>query len=92
MLVNARLAVIGKLPASPEEPRLAPKADAAALRLQRVYIGGWRDVPVYDFESLAPGQSIAGPALIESPTTTVLIEAGDRATATPIGWLDVAVD
>jgi hypothetical protein len=29
--------------------------------------------------------------VIESATTTVLLRAGDCATVTPLGWLDIAV-
>jgi len=34
---------------------------------------------------------VAGPAIVESATTTVLLRPGDRATVTPQGWLDIAV-
>jgi N-methylhydantoinase A len=40
---------------------------------------------------LAPGQSIAGPAIVESAMTTVLLRPGDQARTTPHGWLDIAV-
>jgi N-methylhydantoinase A len=45
--------------------------------------------PVYDFEALAPQHTIAGPAIIESPITTVLLRQGEVATVTPLGWLDI---
>jgi N-methylhydantoinase A/oxoprolinase/acetone carboxylase beta subunit len=47
--------------------------------------------PVYRFGALAPAQPIAGPAIVESPMTTVLLRSGDAATVTPQGWLDIAV-
>jgi N-methylhydantoinase A len=90
VLVNARVAAVGHLPALPDEPALSPSATAAARTRRRVYLGGWRDVPVYDLQALAPGQRIDGPAVMEAPTTTVLLRAADRATVTPLGWLDVA--
>jgi N-methylhydantoinase A len=34
---------------------------------------------------------VAGPAIVESPTTTILLRPGDAATVTAHGWLDVAV-
>jgi N-methylhydantoinase A len=46
---------------------------------------------VYGFDDLAAGQGVEGPAIIESSTTTVLLREGDRAEATPLGWLHVAV-
>jgi N-methylhydantoinase A len=89
VLVNARLAVVGELPALPEEPALATRAPAAPRQRRRVYLDGWREVPVYDLDGLAPGQTVAGPALVEAATTTALLRAGERATVTPLGWLDV---
>jgi hypothetical protein len=32
-----------------------------------------------------------GPAIVESAMTTVLLRAGERATVTPLGWLDIAL-
>jgi N-methylhydantoinase A len=55
-----------------------------------VYLAGWREVPIFDFDALAPRQIIAGPAVIEAATTTVLLRPGDRAQVTGIGWLDIA--
>jgi N-methylhydantoinase A len=47
---------------------------------------------VFDFEALAPGQTIDGPALVESTTTTVLLRPGDRALVTTRGWLRIEVE
>jgi len=91
VLVNARCAVIGALPALPEEPVLGARATAAPVRQQRVYLGGWREIPVYRFEALAPGQTIVGPALVEGETTVALVGAEDSAVVTPHGWLDIAL-
>jgi N-methylhydantoinase A len=90
VLVNARVAVIGELPTLAAEHR-AVAASASPPGSRRVHLGGWMDVAVWDLDSLAPGQAIAGPAIIESSTTTVLLRAGDSATVTPLGWLDIAV-
>ena len=89
VLVNARLAVVGTLPALPAEPRLPERLPAAPRGSRRAYLGGWLDVAVYRLDDLAPGQELAGPALVESDTTTVLLRAGERAMVTPHGWLDV---
>jgi len=48
-------------------------------------------VPVYDFNTVAPGQRIAGPAIVESAMTTVLLRAKNTATVTTHGWLDISV-
>ncbi len=91
VLVNARVVAIGVLPDLPQEPRLPAGAPAPPRGERRVYLGDWKTVPVYDFERLAPEQRVAGPAIVESAMTTVLLRAGDDARATPHGWLDIAV-
>ena len=91
VLVNARAAVIGVLPGVPQEPVRAARADATPRGERRVWLRGWASVPVHEFDDLAPGQAIAGPAIVESAMTTVLLRTGNRATVTPHGWLDIAV-
>ncbi len=91
VLVNARLAAIGELPSLPAEPSVSARADAAPTGSRRVYFGGWTEAKVFNLEELAPGQSVSGPAIIESATTTVVLRTGDVATATGALWLDVAV-
>ena len=49
------------------------------------------DTPIYDFDALAPGQKINGPAIVESETTTVVLRPNDKATTTPFRWLDIEV-
>jgi N-methylhydantoinase A len=80
---------VGELPALPEEPALPARAPAGPRQRRRVYLDGWREVPVYDLDALGPGQVVAGPAIVEAATTTALLRPGERATVTPLGWLDV---
>jgi N-methylhydantoinase A len=91
VLVNARVAVVGRLPDPPAEPGLPDRPPALPRARRRIYLGQWCDVPVFDFEALAPGQALEGPAVVESATTTVLLRQGDLARTTPLGWLDIAV-
>jgi N-methylhydantoinase A len=91
VLVNARIAVIGELPALPQEPTIRAQEHAKATQVRRIYLGGWVEAPVYAFDALAPGQVLAGPALIESATTSVLLRRGDRGHTKSFGWLDVEV-
>jgi N-methylhydantoinase A len=91
VLVNARVVAIGILPDLPQEPRLPAAEPAPPRGERRIYLGDWKTVPVYDFERLAPEQAIAGPAIIESAMTTVLLRPQDKARATAHGWLDIAV-
>src|SRR5271163_77258 len=89
VLVNARVAVAGLLSALPQEPDLPEAPPAAPRSERRTYLDDWVTSPVYDFDALAPKQTIAGPAIVESPMTTVLLRQGETATVTPLGWLDI---
>jgi N-methylhydantoinase A len=91
VLVNARVVAIGVLPDLPQEPRLPAAEPAPPRGARRIYLGDWISVPVYDFERLAPGQTVAGPAIVESAMTTVLLRPQDKAQVTAHGWLDIAV-
>ena len=91
VLVNARVAVIGKLSAVPAEPALTPGPPATSTVTRQVHLEGWCELAVFDLETLAPGQRIEGPAIVESATTTVLLRAGDTARTTPHGWLDIDI-
>jgi N-methylhydantoinase A len=91
VLVNARVAVIGALPSPPQEPSLSDRPPAAPRARRRIYLDEWQEVRVFDFDALAPGQEVTGPALIESATTTVLLRPGDHALTSAIGWLHVSI-
>ena len=54
---------------------------------RRVYLGDWTDVPVYKLDGLPPGLQVKGPAIFESPTTTVLLRADERDYAFGLLWL-----
>lgn len=49
------------------------------------------DTAVYHADDLVPGVILSGPAIIEAPTTTILIGAGDRVTVDPDFGLSVEV-
>ncbi|MBV8122270.1 MAG: hydantoinase/oxoprolinase family protein, partial [Alphaproteobacteria bacterium] len=90
VLVNARVAVAGVLSSLPQEPAL-PEAEPCPPCGQRpIHLDGWTTAAVFDFDALAPAQSIMGPAIVESAMTTVLLRPGDRAKVTSLGWLDIA--
>jgi N-methylhydantoinase A len=91
VLVNAKVAVIGVLPGMPHEPDIGARSAASPRGEREIHLGGKLRVAVWDLDALAPGQEIAGPAIVESAMTTVLLRPGDRARVTPQGWLDIAV-
>ena len=91
VLVNARVAVAGILSALPQEPTL-PEGPATGPRSERpIYLDDWVTTPVWDFDTLAPAQEIAGPAIVESAMTTILLRRGEHAIVTRLGWLDIAI-
>jgi N-methylhydantoinase A len=91
VLVNARASVVGRLPPASGVAGGRGLAEAAVKSHRRVHLGRWTDVPVYDFSALAADQAVAGPAMVESDTTTVLLRAGDAARFDARGWLDITV-
>jgi N-methylhydantoinase A/acetophenone carboxylase len=63
----------------PEYPQSGPDPSAAGKGMRSVYwpdAGAMVDTPLYDFERLEPGNVIEGPAVIESPYTTIPIPEG----------------
>jgi len=61
VLVNARVAVAGVLPALPHEPGRSTMPPVAARTRRRIYLGDRHEVPVFDVEALCPGQSRTAP-------------------------------
>lgn len=83
-IINFRLSAMGEL----EKPRLKSyplgnKDSQLARKAGReVYFEEFRKyVPtdIYDFSRLSPGMEISGPAIIETPVTTVVVNPKDRA-------------
>ena len=91
VMVNGRMATVGLLPPLSVRDEPAGDAEAEPSGTREIYLGDWSAVPVYGFDTLAPGNAVLGPAVIESDTTTVLLRPGDTAHTTPQRWLDIAV-
>ncbi|HUF92723.1 MAG TPA: hydantoinase/oxoprolinase family protein [Candidatus Limnocylindria bacterium] len=91
VVVNARVAVVGALPALSPDSGVAGRGAATAPGRRRVYLGGWIEVPVHRMDELPAGFETKGPAIFESATTTVLVREGEQVTVTPHGWLDVRI-
>lgn len=55
----------------------APGGGAEPLRHRRVHFGtDWHETAIFDRLALPPGTVIEGPAILEQPDTTVLVEPG----------------
>lgn len=54
--------------------------------------GAPTSTPVHDGAILRPGGRIAGPAIVEEETTTVVIEPGWTAELHPSGWRPIERD
>lgn len=94
--ITFRVRAAGVLPFSPKLPELG-KADgtdpASALRtVRKVCLDartGFTDTPVYDYRKLRQGHVITGPAVIEVPTTTVVVPPGMAGTVDHLGNLTI---
>jgi N-methylhydantoinase A len=90
VFVNARVAAIGEVSQRGQAVRPTPSATLCSPRTTRqAWFGAWREVPVYAFDDLRPGHTLAGPAIIEAETTTVVVDAGDKVSVNALGWLDI---
>ena len=83
-LVNIEVSVIGKI-SKPKLPSLVPqegdisnaKTGSREMLFDQSY--DWIDTPIYDGEKFGAGALVTGPALIQEPTTTVVIKNGWQA-------------
>ncbi|WP_412520966.1 hydantoinase/oxoprolinase family protein [Actinomadura madurae] len=91
--ITYRVRAVGVLPFSPALPAVAPAdgPDPAAARVGsrpiRLGAGGYVDTAVYDYAALGAGHRITGPAIVEVPTTTVVVPAGTAGTVDGLGNL-----
>ncbi|MFN3686265.1 hydantoinase/oxoprolinase family protein [Salinarimonas sp.] len=95
-VLNLRTAIIGKRPKF-DLARLAPSADASLERARRgtrrVYVAGaWQEAAIYDRLALPVGAAIAGPAVLEQPDTTILIEPGFSGRVDRLGNIVIAAE
>jgi N-methylhydantoinase A len=68
--------------------KIISSAAAASKGTRKAYfknLGGMIDTPVYKGVDLKPGNRISAPAIIEEPTTTILVMPGSKASITKYG-------
>ncbi len=97
--ITYRVRGTGVLPFSPTLPELekADAADASPARTgtRKVCLGasqGYADTAIYDYTKLRAGHVLRGPAVIEVPTTTVVVPHGTTGTVDRLGNLHIALD
>ena len=94
-MTNFRLTARGLI----DRPRLEPEPLARAVSAHAktgrrpIFVeakGGMAEADIYSFEKLAPGNVVAGPAVIHTPITTIVLQAGQRGTMD--GYRNLLVD
>jgi N-methylhydantoinase A len=84
-LINLAVTVLGKVPAIriPEAPAGGPDATHAHVAERPAFFvehGRYIDTPVFDGSLVQPGNVFAGPAIVEEPTTTIVVFPGSTMT------------
>jgi N-methylhydantoinase A len=94
--ITFRVRGVGVLPFSPALPEVpaAASADPAEAQAGRRPVcldaaAGYVDTPVYDYTRLRSGHVLTGPAIVEVPTTTVVVPAGHTGTVDRLGNLTI---
>jgi len=94
--ITFRVRGVGVLPFSPALPEVAPAASpdpgAAQVGSRPVCLDattGYVDTPIYDYRELRAGHLLTGPAIVEVPTTTVVIPDGTTGTVDHLGNLTI---
>jgi N-methylhydantoinase A len=95
ILVNLRTTVIGRR-APVDLATFAPaiggsEAPRPSGARQVRFNGGWFDTRLFDRASLGRGAILAGPAIVEQPDTTVVIDPGATAVVDGLGNLVISV-
>ena len=92
MAVSFRVRCRGPLPRlSLTEAGAHPTGSARKGTRPAWFDGSFADAPVYDRYGLAPGDCIAGPAIIEERESTTVIQSGDTLTVDSSGTLTIEI-
>jgi N-methylhydantoinase A len=93
-IVNCRVQAIGRVAkVKHRAPVPAPGVDSIKGR-RKVYFGaelGWLDTNIYRRGQLAAGESIAGPAIVEEMSSTLVLQPGQTLRVDALGNLIAAV-
>ena len=83
-----RVKAVGKLPRTDFTAIKSAPGVATSKGTRKAYfkeLGGMVDTPIYKGVDLKPGNRISAPAIIEEPTTTILVMPGSKASITKYG-------
>lgn len=90
VFVNARVAAVGVIRTGETVAvAAATQTDAMPHAHRTAFFGHPIATPVYNIGALKPGSTLAGPAILEAETTTVVVTEGDVVTVNALGWLDI---
>jgi N-methylhydantoinase A len=88
-IITYRMRARARLPIHPELPHLKHGGEQAKPRSRRrAFLDvrrGWQDTAVYDYRDLSRDDRLVGPAVVETPTTTVALPEGCTATLDQLG-------
>lgn len=91
--ITFRVRATGVLPFSPELPTVPPAESAPTPTTTRPVsldaATGYLNTPIYDYRELRAGHELNGPAIIEVPTTTVVLPGGTTGTVDRLGNLTI---
>ncbi len=94
--ITFRVRGVGMLQANPQFDRLpqtaSPDPSAAILARRPVCLDGHKgyvETPIYDYHALLAGHVIAGPAVVQLPTTSVVVPDGMRGEIHELGVLRI---
>ena len=91
-IVTLRVSAIGRRPPfdfSVFKPDAAASLDKARRGTRRVYFGDWREAAIWSRLDLPAGARLEGPAVLEQPDATIVIEPGMAGRVDDLGNLIV---
>jgi len=94
--ITFRVRGVGVLPFSPKLPHVPTASTADPAEAQGgsrpvclSATAGYVDTPIYDYRDLRAGHVLHGPAIVEVPTTTVVVPVGTTGTVDTLGNLTI---
>ena len=91
-LISFQVTAIGPKD-KPSLEALRPRAEASRATKREVYFPseGWVEATIYTRQALVPGDTVAGPAVVQEAGATTVLRAGDRMTVDARGILLIEV-